>query len=135
MSYENKFEQQWLTGVMLELPTNGDSRMLCPYAVPFKSYCEALLAETLRYPTDISVNLAQLDLQTKFHAWYSHAPAACLRHFKPKKGFLCLYQIYHETYMQVFELHNRVIPPRLREAPPIQVIEVDGPTLGEFTRR
>lgn len=118
MPYPNAFEQQFLQGVTLELPKNGDSRILCPFALPFKNYCEALLADTLQFPTDVSVNLAQLDLQAKFHAWYSHAPIACRRHFKPKKGFLCLYQLYEETYLQLFELQQRIVPPRLREAPP-----------------
>jgi hypothetical protein len=126
------FEQQWLNGEIVELPQKGDSRIICEFALPFKSYCEALLADSLRFPTDVGVNLAELDLQSKFFHWYQYAPIGCRRHFNPKKGFVCLFQLYHETHMQLFELQQRIIPPRLRESLPLPPpMQIAGMTWGE----
>ena len=112
-----------------------ESIVLCPRSEPFAAVCETLLQETSVGTTDITVNLALLILQEKFFACYEHAPAACRKHMQANK-VICLFQIYRQTYLKLFELRLKVTPPRLREEPqpPAQITKVykyDGFAIGE----
>lgn len=125
--------QVLLQAVTAPLPQLANSRRLCFYAKPFAAFCEALVTDTQAKLTDVTVNVAELHLQTKFWSWYKQAPPACRRHLTGKNGIICLLQLYEETWDKLHELEAKVLPPRLQPPPPPPpVVPIEGTMLGEF---
>lgn len=139
MSSATQFETRVLHGNLFRLPEAGVLLPLCPFAQPFATWCEKLRAGLGDAPTDIQVNLALLDLQTKFFGWYAGAPLACRQHVAPHKPKVrCLMALYEEQYHALYRQALALTPPRLREVAPSAlvptrpVVQIEGITLGEI---
>lgn len=129
------FVKQWTHEQGLEFKLaepEGEENPLCPFATDFADWCHELIQETKANLTEITVNLALLNLQTHFWAHFELAP---LKHraYRPKSKQRCLFAVYRDTFLVLEKLRLTLTPPRLKEPPkppPPQTIE-RGIFLGE----
>lgn len=137
MTLQTAFEKKSLHGVEFRLPEPDAEPALCPAAKPFAAWCGKLKADLGVQPNDIQVNLALLNLQTKFFGWHERAPPDCRKHFGARKQKVrCLFEVYRETFLALHDIVLALTPPRLREPPPppppVAVPQLAGITLGEI---
>jgi hypothetical protein len=135
----NTFIEQWTKDIGIEFQyveqQEPEEHPLCFFAADFFQWCQNLIDELhSNKVTDISINVALLDLQDTFWSWFTSAPKQHrYHHLNPKNGKKCLFAVYQETYMTLRKLALSITPPRLKEPPkppPPQTID-RGIFLGE----
>jgi hypothetical protein len=139
MTYLTVTEERTLRGKAFTLPPPDTRPKICPQAELFAQVCETLLQEASINPSEMRINLALLTLQAKFFTAYAQAPVACQRHMNSHK-VRCIFQLYHEIYVQLWSIDLKLRPPRFQEPPPppppptkvVKVYKVDSFPIGQF---
>jgi hypothetical protein len=118
MKYLTDVEQRAFQGVEVTLPGPDNRPKICPQAESFAAVCGTLLHEVGAYPSDVRMSLTLLTLQFKFFWSYEHASADCQSFVCSPKGVKCLFDLYRETYLKLFDIDLKLRPPRFQEPPP-----------------
>lgn len=118
MNASTQFEDRWLQGVEFRLAEKGQVTGLCPLAQDFARYCESTLEKVRQAPSEVSLNIAHLQLQAQYWARYETAPAAHKNHIGIRNRHTCLFQVYRRYYLELRDLLLSVNPPLLREPLP-----------------
>ena len=105
----------------------------CEHARRFKESADALVADAVRDPTEITLNQSMLLLTKTYWDFYESVPKVCKNHIGTRNGHICLFQVYRETWekLRALELTNVSRPRVFEPSPPPTPPQIAGVFIGE----
>lgn len=130
MSMKTDFEEKVLKDISYELPAPGERR-ICRNAQAFVSWCDNLVRDVQRNPTDKSIGVALQSLQHRLRRVCEDAPDECNSHFSPDSEYYCLLACWKDTYDLLAEqgmtaLAHQMIKPNRHTIAAIPAGEIEG---------
>ncbi len=112
----------------------------CAYAKQFVAWRDTVCQKALASSNVILLNQTRLKVANRYYEFYVSVPEYH-KHCLGNGDHLCIFSVFIETMHKLREHELNIDPPLLFEPPPpppppvIEVVEIDGPRLGEFIRR